>query len=366
MALRTPPRCRGLSASLVLLIVAGTASVARPAEVPQATVPATRPAFDQPLGIGLEAFAYPHPVRFLPLTIDGQDVRMAYMDVPPAGRQPGAPAPATTNPAPDVVVLLHGKNFGGAYWADTIAALTAAGHRVVVPDQVGFGKSGKPDVAYSFDLLAANTAALLDHLRVERAAVVGHSMGGMLAVRFARTHPRRVTRLVLENPIGLEDWRAKGVPPRTTEDVYQSELKQSGDAVRAYFKTAYFAHTEWRPEWDRLVEPAARVALSGEFPRWAQASALTYQMIYQQPVRHEFPLVAVPTLLVIGQADRTALGRAFAPEAARAALGDYPRLGREAAKDIPNARLVELEGVGHIPHVEAAERFHDALLPYLR
>ena len=100
-----------------------------------------------PLGIALEEYAYPFPVKYLALELEGEPVRMAYMDVAPTGRANGC-----------AVVLLHGKNFYGSYWENTIKTFSQAGYRVVVPDQIGFGKSSKPDIDYSFDLLASNTA----------------------------------------------------------------------------------------------------------------------------------------------------------------------------------------------------------------
>src|SRR5919106_2807057 len=118
-----------------------------------------------PLGIALEEYAYPFPVKYLALELEGEPVRMAYMAVAPAVRANGR-----------AVVLLHGKNFYGSYWENTIKAFSQAGYRVVVPDQIGFGKSSKPDIDYSFDLLASNTARLLAELKIERAAIVGHSM----------------------------------------------------------------------------------------------------------------------------------------------------------------------------------------------
>src|SRR5689334_12273477 len=84
------------------------------------------------LGIGLEGVRYPYPVMFLPTQVGSEFVRIAHMDVNQSG-----------NP---VVVLLHGKNFYGAYWAGTIDALVRQGCRVIVPDQLGFGKSSKPDI----------------------------------------------------------------------------------------------------------------------------------------------------------------------------------------------------------------------------
>jgi pimeloyl-ACP methyl ester carboxylesterase len=87
---------------------------------------------------------------------DGEQVRMAYMDVAPA------------QPNGRTVVLLHGRNFPSSYWAPVIKTLSDAGYRVVVPDQIGFGKSSKPLADLHFDTLARNTIALLDHLGVAK------------------------------------------------------------------------------------------------------------------------------------------------------------------------------------------------------
>ncbi len=309
------------------------------------------PVYTTPLGIALDSYHYPHPVHFFLLTLDGQQVRMAYMDVPPSGPDKG-----------QAVVLLHGKNFYGSYWKNTIKVLSAAGYRVIVPDQVGFGKSGKPSICYSFDLLAANTAQLLDSLKVKQVSVIGHSMGGMLAVRFARNYPERTTRLILEDPIGLEDYRFF-VPPQTTEQLYAVEMNMTPAKYRAFIKR-YFV--TWKPEYEGFVETRCRMMLSGEYPRYALAAALTFQMIYRQPVRHEFSLIKPPTLLVVGLKDRTTVGRGRVSEEILKDKGQYAQLGKAAAQDIPACKLVELPNVGHIPHLEAPEQFHRALLEFLK
>jgi pimeloyl-ACP methyl ester carboxylesterase len=305
----------------------------------------------QPLSITLEGYDYPYPVTYLPLAIEGQDLRMAYMDVPPEGPGNGR-----------TVVLLHGKNFFGAYWRDTIKALAHDGYRVIVPDQIGFGKSSKPNIHYSFHLLAATTKKVLDAAGVTRVAVVGHSMGGMLATRFALMYPQMVTHLVLENPIGLEDYRAF-VPYATIEEMNKSELNATEEAIRNYHKGYYF---QPRPEYDEYATVAIRWKASGEYPRLAMSSALTYQMIYEQPVCHEFAHVQVKTLLVTGQADRTVVGKARVKKELLAKVGQYPELGRKTAQLIPGAKLVEIPNVGHIPHFEAKERFLEELLAFLR
>ena len=304
-----------------------------------------------PLSITLEEYIYPYPVSFLSLVIEGQDARMAYMDVLPREGVNGK-----------TVLLLHGKNFFGAYWRQTIAFLTENGYRVIVPDQIGFGKSSKPNIHYSFHALAANTKKLLDALGIKEVTVVGHSMGGMLATRFALMYPDTATRLVLENPIGLEDYRAF-VPYVTIDEQYQSELKASPDSILNYHKT-YFV--SWMPEFGEYAEVAVRQRSSGEYPRLAMSSALTYEMIYEQPVCHEFPQIKAKTLLVIGQSDRTVVGKARVKKELLPHVGQYPELGRKTAQLIPGAKLVEIATVGHIPHVEMKDKFHEALLNFLK
>ncbi len=305
------------------------------------------------LGIALEEYPYPWPVNFLPFTIEGQDLRMAYMDARP-------PAPSNGQ----AIVLMHGKNFGGYYWRDTIHALLEAGYRVIVPDQIGWGKSSKPDIRYSFQLLAANTARLLDALGIAKTAVLGHSTGGMLAVRFALMYPERVTRLILEDPVGLEDYRLH-VPPQSDETLYRAELANTDPAKIRAFYARYFADP--KPGiYGPLADVQIRVTRSAEFPRWAKASALAYQMIYQQPVRYEYPLLKPPVLLIIGDKDRTAPLSGYASPEARKLMGDFMALGRAAVHDIPNAKLVVIPNCGHIPHLERPQEFYRALLAFLK
>jgi pimeloyl-ACP methyl ester carboxylesterase len=304
----------------------------------------------RPLGIGLEDVDYPYPVHFFDLTIEGQMLRMAYMDVAPSG-----PANGKT------VVLLHGKSFSGDYWARTIAKLSADGYRVVVPDQLGFGKSAKPNIRYNFDLLARNNKILLDSLGVTRAAIVGHSFGGMLAVYFARDYPETTGVLALENPIGLEDYRS-AIPPQPIETLFKTEMAQTTETYRA-FMTAFFVG--WPPTAQHYVDIFSGVLLSPEYPRWARASALTYEMMFEEPNRQEYPLLKMPVLLIIGQSDRSVFFRRYASPEAIKPLGNWPELGRHALKDLSDGKLVEIVGAGHVSHVEKFDEFEAALDAFL-
>jgi len=304
----------------------------------------------RPLGIGLEDIDYPYPVHFFDLTIEGQLLRMAYMDVAPSG-----PANGKT------VVLLHGKSFSGDYWARTIAKLSADGYRVVVPDQLGFGKSAKPDIRYNFDLLARNTKMLLESLGVARAAIVGHSFGGMLAVYFVRDYPETTAVLALENPIGLEDYRS-AIPPQPIETLFKTEMAQTPETYRA-FMAAFFVG--WPPTAQHYVDIFSRLLLSPEYPRWARASALIYEMMFKEPIRQEYPLLKMPVLLIIGQSDRSVFFRRYASPEAIKPLGNWPELGRQAVKDLSDGKLVEIVGAGHVSHVEKFNEFEAALDAFL-
>lgn len=302
----------------------------------------------------LSEFAYPHPVKTYDFTSQGQSLAMAYMDVAPAGAPNGKTA-----------VLFHGKNFCGATWETVIAALADKGYRVVVPDQIGFCKSTKPG-AYqmSFHGLAANTRALLEGIGVTKPILVGHSMGGMVATRYALSFPDETAALVLVNPIGLEDWSAKGVPARTVDQLLEGERKTDRERIKAYQQKVYY-DGKWRPDYDRWVDMLAST-YQGEGSELAMLSqARASDMVFSQPVVHEFPRIAVPTILLIGELDTTAIGRdRAAPEVAKT-LGDYPTLAREAESRIPGARLITFSDLGHSPQVEAPDRFNASLIDAL-
>lgn len=300
------------------------------------------------LSITLENVPYPYPIKYYPIHTEGQDLRMAYMDVMPTKRANGR-----------TVMLFHGKNFGGYYWGDVIKGLTDAGFRVIAPDQIGFGRSSKAFLHYSFQQLATWNKKLLDTLGIARASILGHSMGGMLATRFALMFPEKTEKLLLEDPIGLEDYRTF-VPYVTTEQQYQTELKTTAASVRNYYRSSYF--TVWKPEYEKLVNIAAGVTFSSDYPRYAMVAAETYNMIYEQPVFYEFQNLRVPTVLFIGKEDKTIVGKNLLSPAQQTLHGQYRFLGKQTAARIPGAKLVEFDNCGHIPHIEITTEFMVALV----
>ena len=317
-------------------------------------VPVPARADDGPAyGPELEGFDYPYPVRHFRFASQDNALDMAYLDVRPE------------TPNGRTAVLLHGKNFCAATWQTSIDALTRAGYRVIAPDQIGFCKSSKPGrYQFSFQQLAGNTRALLDSIGVRPATLIGHSTGGMLAIRYALLYPEDVDRLVLVDPIGLEDWKAKGVPWQSVDGWYRQELDTSAERIRDYERSTYYAGT-WEPAYETWVQMLAGMYRGPGREAVARDSALLYDMIYTQPVVYELPHLTMPVLLIIGGKDTTAIGKALAPPAIRATLGNYPVLGREAAAAIPNATLKEFPELGHAPQIQAPDAFHSALLDWL-
>lgn len=306
----------------------------------------------QPMDINLENYTYPFPVKFIQLNTQKQPLQMAYMDVQP--QQPNG----------KTIMLLHGKNFNGAYWKQTADSLSAHGFRVIIPDQIGFGKSSKPqNFQYSFQQLAANTKALLDTLHIQQTAVLGHSMGGMVAVRFTLMYPQTVSKLILENPIGLEDYKLK-VPYQPIDTLYKKEMKQTYESLKKYQLTNYYDNT-WKPEYETWLLPLAGWTLNKDYSTIAWTNALTSDMIMTQPVVYELQNIQAPTLLLIGQRDQTAIGKDAVPKEIRKTMGNYKELGVLTKAKIANSKLVKIENTGHLPHIESFPLFIQPLLAFL-
>ncbi|HEV8081836.1 MAG: alpha/beta hydrolase [Chitinophagaceae bacterium] len=300
--------------------------------------------------VNSQSIPYPYPIQSISLDIEGSTVKMAYMDVKPISANGKA------------VILFHGKNFNGIYWKNVISALTANGYRVIVPDQVGWGKSTKPNVKYTFSMLANNNRQLLDTLSIAKVLVLGHSMGGMLATKFALLYPERTEKLVLEDPLGLEDYK-KFIPYKTMEQEYKKELNGTYTSYEKYQKTYY---PVWRPEYELYVRVQAEQLKQKDFSAVAWVNALTYQMIYEQPVLYEFINIKVPTLIIVGQLDRTVLGKEMLGKEQQQLHGNFPLLAQKAKTKIKDCKVIILPGAGHIPHIQVPFLFNKSLISFLK
>ena len=300
----------------------------------------------KPGSITCEECPYPYPSSYLPLTLYGQDVRMAYMDVTPQGQANG-----------HTVVLLHGNNFAGFYFGVVIDALRKEGFRVIVPDQIGYGRSSKPIIPYYLADMARNTRSILQRLNINRAMIVGHSMGGMLAARFASQYPDATERLVLFNPIGLTDTRFNN-PVGDPDEAYKRTLASTYQTIRASLMR-YVAHkpSAWNSQFESYVRIRYAWTLSADWPRLARVQSLMNNLISLDPVVYDWAHIQAPTLVYGGAEDMLA----GTPAAFQEGM-------KRIAATIPNgkARLELLPGLGHVPFMEAPERALPPLVAFLK
>lgn len=300
----------------------------------------------------LSSLPYPFEVKKFTVSSQGKSLNMAYMFLKPKSGYP-------------VVTLFHGKNFNASYWEQTANMLHKLGYGVLMPDQIGFGKSAKPtDYQYSFAALANNTRALMQSLNIDKSMVVGHSMGGMLATRFTLLFPHMANNLVLINPIGLENYL---LYERYTdiERLYQSELKKRPEMIKNYQQKNYYDN-QWNSQFAKHAEFLQGWINGPDWPQMARISALTYDMLLTQPVIEEFTYLSVPTTLILGTRDRTAPGRAHKRNGVERQLGRYDQLGSEVKQRNGNIDVVELDELGHLPHIEDFNRFKAPFLKALQ
>jgi pimeloyl-ACP methyl ester carboxylesterase len=155
-----------------------------------------------------------------------------------------------------------------------------------------------------------------------------------------------------------------GIPAQSEETLYDHEVHWTDPAVIRDYVKGYFVHPEPKI-WEPLADVLVRVTRSPDYHRWARSAALTFQMIYQQPVRYEYQHIAPPVLLVVGAEDHTVPLGQYATPAEAARLGDFTALSAAAAQDIPRAERVVIPDCGHIPHLEQPRQFLGALLAFL-
>jgi 3-oxoadipate enol-lactonase len=245
------------------------------------------------------------------------------------------------------VVLLHGFPLDRTVWDDVLPAL--AGTRVIRIDVRGCGESEPSDGPALMEALAGDVAGLLDSLHAERAALVGHSVGGYVALAFFRMYAERVAGLALVASHVAEDaGRNPSADPAQRElaagrDALAERLEREGtmDAAVESYLPRYFAPHVYR-ERPELVE-RARATMQRQNARGC--AELVRGMKERLDSHDLLEDVAVPALIVAGGADGYLKAETL----------------REIAAAIRGAEFVLLDGVGHLPMWEAPERTADAL-----
>ncbi|MBU2926037.1 alpha/beta hydrolase [Colwellia sp. 1_MG-2023] len=299
----------------------------------------------------LDGFAYPFEVKTFDFNSQNKMLKMRYMDIGDKN-------------AKKTIVLLHGKNFAGYYWESVANDLLNNNYRVIIPDQIGFGKSSKPDYyQYSFGQLALNTKLLLDSLHINKADIVGHSMGGMVATTYTANYADKVNKLILINPIGLEAY-GKYTEFKDVNFFYKNELGKTLDKARDYQKKNYY-DGKWSEEYEKLLIPLKGMLAGDDWQTVAWNNALTYGPIFSENIVDRFSQIKNDTVIIIGTRDTTGPGRGWMKAGETRKLGNFKQLGVDTQNRIAGSTLIELEGLGHMPHYEDYDAFikafHQAL-----
>jgi 3-oxoadipate enol-lactonase len=229
------------------------------------------------------------------------------------------------------LMLIHGYPLDHTSWNEA-ASLLENDFDVILPDLRGFGQSTTIETPYSMSDMADDLAGLLDHLEIEKVALAGHSMGGYVALAFAKKYPQRVSGL------GLVSSQAAADSPEGKDRRYQAaaDVAQKGVGVVAEAMPPKLSA-------DVRVQTFVRTVIEQQSPS-AVIGALKAMAEREDQMSH-IPSVAFPVVLIHGDAD---------------VLIPIDR-AKEIKAVLPSARLIELQGAGHMPMMEFSNKTADGL-----
>jgi pimeloyl-ACP methyl ester carboxylesterase len=233
------------------------------------------------------------------------------------------------------VLLLHGHTLDRRAWLPVVPALLTAGLRVIRPDLRGHGRSDRPDFGYHFADHAADMTALLDHLEIDRTAIVGFSFGGGVAMEIALTHPARTSALGLV---------ASVMPDRPFEPVFMDNLREVAGAIRSkgvaaamtetWSESPLFAHSFTKPG---VREAVAAIVV--DFPGAEFLATRRDGVSRDWKVPDRLNDITIPTAVMVGERE----------------MPGFRGYADEAAEGIPNATLEVVPDCGHLLPLEAPD-----------
>ncbi|MFZ6048972.1 alpha/beta fold hydrolase [Pseudomonas sp. CR3202] len=240
------------------------------------------------------------------------------------------------------VVLIHGVGLNKEMWGGQIVGL-APHFQVIAYDMLGHGASPRPEPGTGLVGYAEQLRELLEHLKLERATVIGFSMGGLVARAFALHHPQRLEGLVILNSVFNRSAEQRaGVIERTRQAAEHGPDANAEAALSRWFSREYQAANP-------AQIAAIRQTLASNDP---QGYLTTYELFATQDMyrAEDLDSIKVPTLVATGELDP----------------GSTPEMARQLAACIPGARVVVLDEQRHMMPVESPRLVNQMLLEFLQ
>lgn len=271
--------------------------------------------------------------------------RVAYVELGKGGRK-------------GTLVFVHGLGSYLKFWWFQLDAFAAAGWHVVALDLPGYGKSEKPaSFPYTMEAMAEAARELTAALGVRRSVVVGHSMGGQVALSWAIRHPEEVRALVLTSPAGFEVFSPR--EKAWFKAVFAASLVKQAPEYAIWGSVAQANFQRFRGELSWLVEERVRVVGTADFDAYAYAQVRSVQGLAENDfVRQSLGRVRAPALVVFGEQDRL-IPNPFMH-------GGWTRdVMASGAAAIPGARLAGLAGCGHSVQLDCPAEYAAAVRDFL-
>jgi len=287
-------------------------------------------------GLSFDQLDYPGETQ----TVDVDGLKIAYLDL---------------GSGPRTIILIHGLGSNLTFWKENLDALSR-NYRVLALDLPGFGRSSKANYGYSMAFFARAVDGFMDQLGIEDGVLMGHSLGGQVAMTHALRYPGKATELILIAPAGLEPFEPSEAA--WLAEVVTAKAVMHKDAEAVYTSVAgNFYHMP--READFLVNDRLKIIEGPDFAQYCYANSRAVAAMVEGPVWDRLGEIAVPVLVVFGEADQLIPNPVIHG-------GSTRRLATRSVARFPDARLVMVPRAGHMVQFERAARVNEEVLEFLQ
>ena len=256
----------------------------------------------------------------------------------------------------EAIILIHGLGSYLSAWDKNIPELSQK-HRTIAIDLPGYGKSSKANVSVGMQSYAKAVLELMDKLHLKESVLVGHSMGGQVAITTALLAPDRVKKLVLAAPAGLETFSEQQKQLFKLNVTPQSIQQTTPDQIRANFEINFYtvpvdAH--------QMLDERFLIMKSDQFSDYSKAVATSVAAMLDEPVHHKLRQLNLPVLILFGHNDNLIPNKYFNPTLTTETIAEAGK------KLIPNCQTVILSEAGHFVQYEQPRAFNRAVVEFIK